>query len=113
MQTQARSRASPAAVWDVLADFSKRRRSSAGRRGRSAFTPCGHSRAGSRSRGSTHRQLGYHILSGFPVADYNALVSVEPLAGGGTNIVWRAASTATLAGPDGSCASRWARTSVS
>jgi hypothetical protein len=35
-----------------------------------------------------HR-LGYHILSGFPVRDYNSLVTLEPAADGGTTITWR------------------------
>jgi hypothetical protein len=36
-----------------------------------------------------HR-LGYHILSGFPVKDYNALVTLEPVEGGRTDVHWRA-----------------------
>jgi len=35
-----------------------------------------------------HR-FGYRILSGFPVRDYNALVTLEPLADHGTKITWR------------------------
>jgi hypothetical protein len=105
INASAQSTAPPAAIWDVIADVSTwqdwgpyqktylETPGSTTRDGVGAIRVYAAGPSKSREQVTVfeppHR-LGYQILSGFPVRNYNALVTLEPVEGGGTTVHWRA-----------------------
>jgi uncharacterized protein YndB with AHSA1/START domain len=50
------------------------------------------------------RRYTYEFVSGLPIRDYRAAVTLSPAADGGTAIRWQSSFRANCSGPVGSCA---------
>jgi hypothetical protein len=108
----AQSAASPEAIWALLADPTTW--SVWGAWSRSEAIPDGSpyrgvgTRRRFRARGITSieevtefaapSRFGYRLISGMPLRDYAAVVTLTPTADGGTRIRWRSAWTGSLSG---------------
>jgi hypothetical protein len=105
INTRARSKAPTQAIWDVLADVARWQewgpwsKTHLEREGTPTPDGVGAIRAYAVGPVTSREQvtifepphrLGYHILSGFPAKDYNALVTLEAVQGSGTDVHWRA-----------------------